>query len=201
MNVRERIIEDAGKLFFREGIKRVTMDDVARELGISKRTIYENFKDKNELLTATLQQITNLQNLSFEKIKESSQNVLEIMVGILRFGHESIARVNEAYISDLERYYPRIWRTVFNNSTRERLSSIEDLLEQGKTEGFFRPEINSRMVARVFNEELLMLHNSRLFPPGEFPRKELFETVFLNFIRGISTRKGADYLESMLNTS
>jgi AcrR family transcriptional regulator len=201
MGVRERIIKDAGKLFFREGIKRVTMDDVAHELGISKRTIYENFKDKNDLLEATLQASIDSQNALIGEMMDTAGNTFEVLVGILKYGHESINRVSAVYFTDLQRFYPKIYSSVFNKGWKVRIQNLKKLLERGKQEGMFRPEINTTLVSKVFSEQLAMLHNTDVFPHDEFPRKEMFETVFLNFIRGISTRKGVDLLEKLLQNA
>ncbi len=139
------------------------MDDVAHELGISKRTIYENFKDKNDLLDATLQASIDSQNALIGEMMDKADNTFEVMVGVLKYGHESINRVNAVYFTDLQRFYPKIYNSVFNKSWKVRIQNLKKLLERGKQEGLFRPEINTTLVAKVFSEQLAMLHNTEVY--------------------------------------
>jgi AcrR family transcriptional regulator len=198
MDIRNRIIQGAANLFFSQGIRRVTMDDIATELGMSKRTIYENFKDKTEILNATEDffQAEHDHNLQF--IMERSSNVMEVIIGILRYGIEGIKRVNPLYLQDLLKYFPKVWNETVQKSRDSGQQQLQHLLERGKAEGLFRENINTKLVSRIFYEQISLIHSNEAFPIEEFPRKELFENMFLNFARGISTYKGIEVLEELL---
>lgn len=198
MEIRARIIKGAGKLFYTKGIKRVTMDDLASEIGMSKRTIYENFRDKTEILRATVDFLSDEHNRNVEQMQSESENVMEVIIKILSYGLASIDVVTPMYLEDLQKFFPQVWEETIQKGRKSAQIQLQDLLERGKKEGLFRAEINTKLVSRIFYEQLNLIHSNEAFPIEEFPRKELFENMFLNFARGISTRKGVEVMEELL---
>jgi AcrR family transcriptional regulator len=199
MEIKERIIHGAGKLFFTRGIKGVTMDDIASEIGVSKRTIYENFNDKTQLLKETVDFFQQQQAAKLKRITEQAANVIEIILAILHHGLENIKVVNPLFLEDLKKFYPGIWDESVRKSRESTHETLQRLLERGEKEGFLRPDINCALVARIFYEQIRLIHDNEAFPVDEFSRKELFENVVLNFGRGISTPKGVEMLEKLLS--
>ncbi|MFO8002549.1 MAG: TetR/AcrR family transcriptional regulator [Marinilabilia sp.] len=199
MEIKTRIMEGAGFLFFSRGIRRVTMDELASEVGMSKRTLYENFNDKTELVKATVNYFQRQHEGHIREMSNNSDNVMEVIIGILRYGLEGINRVNPLYLEDLRKFYPGVWDETVKKSRESSQKQMRELLERGKEEGLFRENIDARLVARIFYEQINLIHNNEAFPVEEFPRKELFENMFLNFARGISTPKGVEVLEQLLN--
>lgn len=200
MEIKERIIEGAGKLFVTEGIRRVTMDYVAKKLAVSKRTIYENFADKTELLKACLKQMYAINDDNFRCLKEKSTDVMEIMVGSLRYGVSAIKKINPQFFEDLEIHYPLICDEMVAFKRKNTIQNFEKLLMQGAEQGIFRDNLNVKMVAKIFIEQMNMMGRKEIFPPDEYPSTELFETLFINFTRGISTHKGITRLEELLES-
>lgn len=199
MEIKERIIKCAGKLFFTRGIKRVTMDEIASEIGVSKRTIYENFNDKTQLLKEVLDYFQHEHDCNLKRMTEEADNVIEVIIGILHYGLESIKMINPLFMEDLQKFYPRIWDESFRKSRESGHMKLQRLVERGKREGLLRPDINPHLVAKIFYEQITLIHNNEAFPVDEFPRKELFENIVLNFGRGISTPKGVETLEKLLS--
>ncbi|MGQ1889852.1 TetR/AcrR family transcriptional regulator [Thermophagus sp. OGC60D27] len=199
MDVRERIMREAGSLFFARGIKRVTMDDLASAVGVSKRTIYENFNDKVDLLKAAIGFFQSQHDQNMKGMIEKSDSVIEIIIGMLHYGYESFKVVNPVYLEDLKKFYPEIWDDSIRKSRESSHDKLQHLLERGQKEGLFRIDVNSRLVAKIFYEQIFLLHNNEVFPVDEFPRKELYESVFFNFTRGICTGKGIALLEQLWN--
>ncbi len=198
MDIKQRIIEGAGNLFFSRGIRRVTMDELARDMGMSKRTIYEHFSDKTELLLAMQVHYQKVHQRCLRDILEGSEHVMEVIIGLLRYGLEAFNNVNPLYLEDLRKFYPDIWEENIKKGRESNQKQMQELLERGKKEGLFRPDINSQLVARILYEQINLLHSDEAFPKDEFPRNELFENMFLNFARGISTPKGMKVLEELL---
>lgn len=198
MEIKERILEGAGKLFVTEGIRRVTMDYVAKKLGVSKRTIYENFADKTDLLKACLKRMYAINDENFRCLKEKSTDVMDIMVGSLRFGVSAIKKINPQFFEDLEIHYPLIWDEMVAIRRNQMMKDFEKLLLQGAEQKIFRDSLNVKMVAKIFIEQMNMMGRKEIFPPDEYPTTELFETLFINFTRGISTHEGINRLEELL---
>lgn len=199
MEIRKRIIKGAGKLFYTKGIKRVTMDDIAEAIGMSKRTIYENFRDKTEILRETVDFLNEENRQNVEQMIRESENVMEVIIKILHYGLESIDVVTPMFLEDMQKFFPQVWEDTVQKGRETKHKQLQELLERGKKEGLFRTEINSKLVSRIFYEQLNLIHSNEAFPIEEFPRKELFENMFLNFARGISTRKGGEILDELLS--
>ncbi len=199
MEIRARIIKGAGRLFYSRGIKRVTMDDVANEVGMSKRTIYEIFRDKTEILRASVDFLTDENRHNVDAMFKESMNVMEVIIKILRYGLESIDVVTPMFLEDMQKLYPHVWEETIKKGRESAQNQLQELLDRGKKEGLVRSQINTRLVSRIFYEQLNLIHSNEAFPVEEFPRKELFENMFLNFARGISTREGVDVLDRLLD--
>jgi TetR/AcrR family transcriptional regulator, cholesterol catabolism regulator len=198
MDVKQRILEGAGKLFIKEGIRRVTMDYIARKLGVSKRTIYELFKDKTELLRACLQFNMQESDARIEEVQNKSSNVLEVVIGALVYGSKAIKEINPVYFEDLEVHYPVLWQEIVNYKRKESYEDFQALVNRGIKEGYFREGLNVRLVATIFIEQMNAMNRKDVFPPDLFPAPEVFETLFLNFMRGISTMEGIKELDVLL---
>lgn len=200
MEVRQRIIEGAGQLFIKEGIRRVTMDHIAKKLGVSKRTIYELFKDKTELLRACLQHIMQENDTRIEEVQSKASTVLEVVIGALVYGSKAIKEISPVYFEDLEVHYPLLWQETINYKRDESYGDFQALVNRGIEEGYFRQGINVKLVATIFIEQMNAMSRKEVFPPDVFPASEVFETLFLNFIRGISTMEGIKELEALLES-
>lgn len=201
MEIKERIVDGARKMFMSEGIRRVTMDHIAKRLGVSKRTIYEHFTDKTQLLEATIEESTRLHDEYLQGVYTKSNDVIELVVAGLKFGVASLKEINPIYIDDLQLYYPKVYDCSINQSRRELVSDFEELLTRGIEEGFFRSNINVKLVAKIFMEQINAMNNREMFPVYEYPTSELFEALLLNFTRGISTLEGVKKLDCLLEVN
>lgn len=200
MELRQRIIEGAGQLFIKEGIRRVTMDYIAKKLGVSKRTIYELFKDKTELLRACLQHIMLENDARIEEVQSKASNVLEVVIGALVYGSKAIKEISPVYFEDLEVHYPLLWEETIHHKRDESYCNFQSLVLRGIQEGYFREGLNVKLVARIFMVQMNAMSRKEIFPPDLFSASEVFETLFLNFIRGISTMEGIKELDALLES-
>jgi AcrR family transcriptional regulator len=110
MSQEERIIKGALDLFLQAGIKSVTMDDIARHLGMSKKTIYQFFGDKNELVVALVKSRLQEDEREMNAIMESSANVIEEMIKMMKCSEEILSRVNPIVFHDMQKYHPEAWQ-------------------------------------------------------------------------------------------
>src|SRR3978361_1023871 len=106
----ERIIEGGEELFLKAGIKSVTMDDIAKHLGISKKTIYHFFKDKNELVVALVNKKLKDDECQINDIISKSADVIEEMINMMKCSEEIFSRINPIVIHDLQKYHPEAWK-------------------------------------------------------------------------------------------
>jgi TetR/AcrR family transcriptional regulator, cholesterol catabolism regulator len=197
MDFREVIIMVAGDLFLQKGVKDVTMDVIAQKLKVSKRTIYFYFKDKDALIKAAGEKVIKEQNVLNNKIIQESENSISAILALLRSGSELLSTTNPKYYTDLQRLYPCIWRENIQQSKIHSYKLILDLLKQGKNEGNYRNEIKEEIIACIFIEQLYMITDQRIFPPGKFSIVEVYENIIINMTRGIATSKGLKLIETL----
>jgi TetR/AcrR family transcriptional regulator, cholesterol catabolism regulator len=196
MDFREIIIMVAGDLFLQQGVKDVTMDVIAKKLKVSKRTIYFYFKDKNALIKAAGDKAIKEQNALNNKIIQESDNTISAILALLKNGSQLLSTINPKYFTDLQRLYPGIWRENIQQSKIHSYKLILELLKQGKNEGNYRKEIKEEIIAFIFIEQLYMITDQRIFPPGKFSLVEVYENIIINMARGIATSQGLKLIET-----
>lgn len=187
-----RIMEVALRAFSERGIRAVKMDDVASMLGISKRTLYEVYKDKEELLFQCLKAFDEERKERTRLFCEQKHNVMDIIIFSYRQKVEETQRVNPVFYEDI-RKYPRVVRYMEAQHERTREQFLQFLL-RGVDEGFFRPDVNYSMVPHLFDGIGRYIMDNQLFRQYSF--KEMFSTLLLIPLRGFCTEKGLAVLEA-----
>lgn len=195
MEFQEKIKREAASLFFQIGVKKVKMDTIAQNLKVSKRTLYENFKNKDSLIRETLDLIQDEQNSINNKILKESDNIIEAVLSLLKNGSELLAGINPKYFKDLQRLYPEIWDEKIRESKFHSYQLILNLLKKGKKQGIYRKDIKEEIIARILIEQLYMLSDQNIFPAKEFSITEVYENIIISMTRGVATQKGLDLLE------
>jgi AcrR family transcriptional regulator len=195
VDIRQNIITTAEDLFIRYGFKRVTMDDIARELSISKKTIYQFFKDKNEIVCAATEEHLRKEEQQMEQLELESANVIEFLVKCTKMIRQHVAIVNPSAIMELQKYFPEGWKIFLNYKKKVFLNSLMRSLVQGQEDGYFRPDFNPEILAMLRMEEVQLCFDNRVFPRNRFDFAEVQVQVFRHFIEGLMTPKGRDLLE------
>ncbi|MDD6779340.1 MAG: TetR/AcrR family transcriptional regulator [Bacteroidales bacterium] len=198
MEIRERILDKTFELMSRLGVSSVTMDTIAQQCGISKRTLYEQFTDKRTLLQTVLHRLYVQRSLSFSRAIHSAPNKLEAMLSMYFITKEYVATVSEVFINDIERLYPEI-----QLECREReklyLHELTRLIEEGQQEGVFRRGFKAAIAATSFTQQMRTVKPSI----GQYPEGttviEVLDTQFINFMRGIASDKGIKIIDKVLN--
>ncbi len=198
MQVRKRILDEAAKQFLSYGIRNITMDDIAVSLGISKRTVYEKFKNKTELVFYCLQELTKHQLIASKAIINKSSNVIDSISCLMQEGIKMLNSINPVFFSDLKKFYPEIAETVYNENVKTREEFTYQLLRRGIDEGIFREDINIKIVAKLFHEQINVISDEKMFPPEEYNFSEVYRNLVINFMRGISTSKGISIIEETI---
>lgn len=199
MNVelKERVIAKASLLFVRNGIKSVTMDYIAAQMGISKRTLYENFKDKDELLLETIRYMNRQAEKETLAIAEKSVNSMDLLLRVYQHIGKKLRNTNRNYFTDVKRYHPKI-AVLFEEERTERIKNAHILMKQGMAEGLIRPDLKIEIVSMLMIAQLDSLKNTDDLDISRFSFIDIFETMFMNFIRGIATPKGVAFIEEFI---
>jgi len=199
MDVRKRILTEATQLFFQYGIRDITMDDIAANLGISKRTIYETFKDKNELLISCFEEYSNERYKANEVIIKDSQNPLTAICLFIQDGASMLNLLSPAFFSDLKKYHYELWIQASRQQTERNYNLAYRLLRKGINEGIFRKDINIDIVVKLILEQMKILIDSDVFPPDKYKQSDIFKNIVINFIRGIAANRGIEKINDIEN--
>lgn len=194
MELIERILKNSIELFRKYGIKRVTTDDIARETGISKRTLYENFRDKEEIIKSCIEYFTNEKKREVVEIIDKSENVIEAVYKICKWGEEIRKSFNPLFFEDLKKYHYKIYNDVIKNNSL-RANNIQLLLKKGINEGYFRKGLNCEIIAIFIDEVVKIMHNENIFDPIKYQEKDLFNNIIMPYFIGISSDKGKELIE------
>ncbi|GAB3907194.1 TetR/AcrR family transcriptional regulator [Mucilaginibacter boryungensis] len=201
MSQKERILAGSLELFFRAGIKSVTMDDIAKHLAVSKKTIYQFFTDKNELVIALVKQRMAEDEQQMLEIMQKYDNVIEQLLEMMKCSEEIAARANPILMYDLQKYHPEGWELVQQFKSNVVLQTLENLLKQGKEQGYIRPEIDVKVIARMRMNQVEMGFNTAIFPPHEFSPWAVQQQFLEHFNYGICTLEGYKLLEKYKNVN
>ncbi len=194
MDYRQRIIEEAANMFRTYGIRAVTMDMLANQLGISKRTIYEVFSDKDELLTGVLKWMTVRQKEVIDKALDESENVIEAIFSILNRMMDHFKSMSPAFQMDMKRHHQKIMKNLDDADQLPYVRNNEAIIERGIKEGIFRKDIDVKIINRCMLEVAKMSNDKEIFPPDHFTDSEVIKNVYINYLRGICTQKGLDLI-------
>ena len=192
-----RIIAGAAELFRTYGIRAVTMDSIAMHLGMSKRTIYERFHDKDELLFAVMKEMIRKQKEIVENIMNSSSNVMEAIFTMLRISREHMASMNPLIGSDLRKYHDAVLQRIKATCDNPDHEGARKLLKAGIEEGVFRDDIDIEIISRAVSGLGNLIGDTKLFPPEQFVQRDLLRNIMINYLRGISTARGNSLIDEL----
>lgn len=190
MDIRDRLIDGAAELFKTYGIKSVTMDSLANQFGMSKRTIYEIFSDKDELLIAVLSRMNEQQKKLIKKVLAESENSIVAIFRMLEINRDNFQSMSPAFMADLKKYHHEVLMNKADKSGMPDYRNHQEIIENGIEEGLFRPEINPNLANRCLFNLGSSIMNNDLYPFDQFSRREVISNIFINYLRGISTQKG-----------
>ena len=195
VEVRERIIAESGALFGKYGIRSMTMDALAEEMGISKRTIYERFKDKDTLLLEVIKHFKQRTKEDAIRTIDESDNVIEALFRIMKMTIHQVAQMNPIFFHDFRKYHQRVFKEFAHPGDIRDFSITQKLFETGMEQGIFRDDLHMDIVNRALHALFdLFGHDSSLVEAG-FDRKDLFEHMIIPYFRGLSTKKGRKLLQ------
>lgn len=197
---KDRIITGSEELFMQAGVKSVTMDDIARNLGMSKKTLYQFFSDKNELVIALIKKKLNEDECQMQEIMHDSSNVIEEMINMMKGSEKIFSRINPIVIHDLQKYHPEAWAEFQNFKVDVLVKMLEQLLTKGIEQGFIRPDIDVKILAKMRMNQVETGFNTAIFPIAEFSTWKVQYQMLEHFNYGICTLKGHELLDQYKNT-
>ena len=186
----------ASELFMINGVKSMTMDDIAKELKISKKTLYKYVKDKNDLVCKSMSLTINSHESEFDELCQSIESPIEELWQITLKASEQLKSIHPSVMYDIQRFHPDAW-TYFENHKNDYIyDCVIDNLQKGQKTGVYREEINAEIITKVYVARFDILFNPKIFPPTKYSLVDIHEEMMRYHFFGILTEKGVkEYTE------
>lgn len=186
---------DAIKVFMTYGIKSVTMDDIARHLRMSKKTLYQYFSDKNDLVKRCLERDCHITENVVNEILTKGSNAIEENFEISKHIVEDLRNIHPSIFYDLEKYYPEAWNTMHHLRHEFVGEVMLKNMERGIKEGFYRDDLNVKLMTKLWVARLNIIFDPTLFALDEFNLADVYRQMFIHHVRGIASSEGLKYIE------
>jgi AcrR family transcriptional regulator len=195
--MKNEILDKATDLFLTLGFKSVTMDDIASEMGISKKTIYQHYTTKPLLVKEVTMHLFEQISCGIDTIRESKKNPIEELFEIKRFVTKHLKNESSSPIYQLQKYYPKIHTTLRTKQFDKMEGCVTENLTKGIHEGLYRADINVDIIARLYFAGMSTIKDLDMFPENTFSSIEL-QNAYLDYhLRGICTPKGIELLQTI----
>lgn len=193
------ILERVAVLYRKFGIKSVTMDDIASELGISKKTLYQFITDKDDLVNKVIE--TKLRSVTdcLNKVKANAGNAIEELFEVNRFILTLIKTYSPAYDYDLKKYYPEVFQILVQKKRESMYECVIENILRGKREGIYRIELEEEIIARMHVSRMEHFQDNSMFSIDEMTTVPIFKEMFIYHIRGLANEKGLKVLEESMD--
>lgn len=197
--MREQIIHKSAELFLSLGFKSVTMDDIASEMGISKKTIYVHFNNKTKLVEAVTFYLFDTICCGIDDICENAPNPIEELYSIKMFVMHHLKNEKASPQYQLKKYYPQIHAVLKFKQFEKMHQSVQESLEHGVDTGVFRNTIDVDFISRMYFTGMTGIKDNMFFPPEQYQMEYLMESYLEYHLRAIVTEKGMTILNNFIN--
>jgi TetR/AcrR family transcriptional regulator, cholesterol catabolism regulator len=198
---KERILKKAEQMFLRYGIRSVSMDDIAFQLGMSKKTLYQSFKDKEELVGGVIESHIREMEENCSRCKDNSLDAIHEIFLTMKQMLEGFEDINPVVMYDLHKYHPKCYQRFERHKYDFLKGVIEKNLNKGIVEGLYRPEIDVKIITRYRLESMMLTFNLEAFPPAEYNVANVTREILIHFVYGIATEKGYKLIREYLTSS
>jgi AcrR family transcriptional regulator len=188
------------ELYNRYGIKSVTMDDVARELGMSKKTLYECISDKADLVKHVMDMVYKHHGIKLMEITTQGLNAIEEIFEVNRYMTRMVSEQNPTLLYDLRKYYPELFQELMKEQRRRMHEAIRENLQKGIDEGLFRKEMNIDIISKLHMTRMEYLRGHDDYQLTDIDSSEVMKEVFIYHLHGISNENGIKVLNKKLKT-
>ena len=192
----QNILEGAVALFKNYGLRSISMDEVARSMGMSKKTLYQYVDNKDDLIRKALEYI--IEKTSSKDVEDrENYNAIDVLMEISRLVRLETVEINPNVIFDLHKYYPVIYRSIFVKKRDMIYDDVVRNFNRGIAEGLYREDIDIDLVARLYVKNLMEIHDPEFI---NVPFSKIFHVMFDTHIRSIVNEKGLEYYKQQLKT-
>jgi AcrR family transcriptional regulator len=193
---KEQIAQAAEDLFMAYGVRSVTMDDISKKLAISKKTIYQYYRDKDEIVCLVTERVMEREQEHISMIQAEAKDAIHELNLISQYIRQHGQNVNPSVLFDLQKYHRSAWDIYLKFKESVFINSLMSTLQRGVNEGFFRKEINVEVLAILRLEQIQLAYDADVYPREKFDFREIQLQLFEHFVYGILTPKGIETLRT-----
>jgi len=188
--VKEKILIGAEALFMRLGVRSVTMDDVSRELGMSKKTLYQYFENKDHLVTAVVSWHLDEEREEYSQIALRAENAIDELHQIARCMRENILKMNPTTLYDLKKFHSTAWGLFVAFKSNFIKGNVEENIKKGIAQGYYRENLDAAILAVFRVEQVQLIFDQSIYPSSTFDFARVQIQLFDHFVYGLLTEKG-----------
>ena len=188
-----RILTKADELFLKFGFTKVTMDEIAQSLGMSKKTIYKFFKGKKELIFSILDyRKSEVSNYVRDLMKKTDLDFISKLKNLMNFIGTLTVRLNGPMVNDLQKNYPDVWDELMEHRRQHTLKEFGGLIQEGIKEGIFRKDIDQQLIVLIYVNSMHQMLNPETLATIPFTAPQVFDAVITMIFEGIMTEEGRE---------
>ncbi len=191
-----KIVEDSKRLFWKYGFKSLSMDDIARELGVSKKTLYQFVTNKTDLIKKTFECEEHMMQTWIAEVSASGLNAIDELLAISQRLNRDLDKFKPEITYSLQKYYPDLYNQLLEKKKKMVYNNIMGNIEKGIEQGLYRDNLDVELVAALYVQKMTSLHSEDLNYIENLTFDKIFEVMFENHIRGIANPDGIVYFES-----
>ncbi len=195
MDNKQKLFSTVESLFMKYGIKSITMDDVSKELGISKKTLYQYVENKKDLIDKVMQQNFANELRDIAEIHQNSKDAIDEMLQVSKHVTQQLREMHPSVVYDLQKYYRESWQEMEKFHEEFIYGQIKQNIERGQQEGLYRLDLDPDIIAKLYVSKTMVIVDESTFPLREYNREKLFLEYIFYHIRGIASLKGLKLLE------
>ena len=194
----ENILERVNCLYQKYGVKSVTMDDVARELGISKKTLYKYVNDKTDLVSKVIDLEISRKESCFRDIFGKGLNAIEELLEVNRYANTMLKEYNPSTEYDLKKYYPDLYKKLRDIKLQGMYDAVKNNILKGKEEGLYREDLDAEVIAKLHVTRIMGMSENPLITIEEYTSGKTFTEIISYHIRGIANKEGIKFFEEKI---
>lgn len=193
------ILEAAIGLFAKFGVRSVTMDDVAREAGVSKKTIYQHHTDRQGLVIAAIDYHLQGVESCCDEIYTNHSNPIDQLMEISLYFHQTTSQINPNLFFELQKYFPKAWKILSDHRQTYVMENMQRNLAEGIKQGYYREDLNQDIAVKLYAQCVNLILDEEAFPKTIYSFKDLHREIMMYHIHAISTPKGLKYIHKKTN--
>ena len=200
--IKDSILKKSKAFFMKAGVRSPSMDDIARQLSISKKTLYQHFTSKHDLVAQIFNCEEREEDARMKKIHATAKNAIEETILLSQFVMEDLKQLMLSLPTfyEIKKYYSEVWTESETRMFEQVYQGVFQNIERGKREGLYRSEINSDIIAKIHVQTAKSIIISDNFPSEKYYKPKLYREYMLYHLNGIATTKGLKTIEENLRS-